>query len=213
MPCGIVATANPLAVKPLERDAATCGHSLAGCVQAAATKERTMALHLSLSEILANLEKRVESLRGEVELHARQEEHHREQRSRFEAELRKAMEHLASFRAAAATAEELDLPAPAPPPPPEEDLGPRPTLAKMVARVVAGRPEGERFGPRSVVEEVNERFRKQLRRPLEPPDASVVLRRLSAAGRIHQVREGRANHEALYVKGARPRPAKGEGDS
>lgn len=170
-----------------------------------------MALHLSLSEILANLEKRVESLRGEVELHARQEEHHREQRSRLEAELRKAMEHLASFRAAAATAEELDLPAPAPPPPPpEEDLGPRPTLAKMVARVVAGRPEGERFGPRSVAQEVNRRFRKELRRPLEPPDASVVLRRLSAAGRIHQVREGKANHEALYVKGARPRPVRRE---
>jgi hypothetical protein len=70
-----------------------------------------MALNLSLSEILANLEKRIESLRGEVELHARQEEHHREQRSRFEAELQKAMEHLGSFRAAAATAEELDLPA------------------------------------------------------------------------------------------------------
>ena len=173
-----------------------------------------MALNLSLSEILANLEKRIESLRGQVELHTRQEEHHRDQRSRFEAELRKAMGHLESFRAAAATAEELDLPAPAPPPPPpEEDLGPRPTLAKMVARVVAGRPEGERFGARSVAQEVNQRFRKELRRPLEPPDASVVLRRMSVAGRIHQVRAGKANHEALYVKGPRPRLAKGEGDS
>lgn len=166
------------------------------------------------AEILANLEKRIESLRGEAELHARQEEHHREQRSRLEAELRKAMEHLESFRLVAATAEELDLPAPAPPPPPpEEDLGPRPTLAKMVARVVAGRPEGDRFGARSVAQEVNRRFRKELPRPLEPPAASVILRRMSTAGRIHQVREGKPNHEALYVKGARPRLVEGEGES
>lgn len=211
-PYGIVATGNPLAVKPLERDAATCGHSPTVCVQAATTKERTMALNLSLSEILANLERRIESLRGQVEVHARQEEHHREQRSRLEAELQKVMGHFESFQAVAATAEELDLPAaaPAPPPPQEEDLGHYPTLARMVARVVDGRPEGERFGSRSVVEEVNERFRKLLRRAVEPPDVSVVLRRMSAARRIHQVRRGKPNHEALYVKGPRPRPARGE---
>lgn len=150
-----------------------------------------MALNLSLSEILASLERRIELLRGQVELHARQEEHHREQRALREAELQKTMGHFESFRAVAATAEDLDLPAAAPPPP--EDLGPYPTVARMVARVVDGRPEGERFGPRSVVEEVNERFRKLLRRPVEPPDVSVVLRRMSAARRIHQVRAGRGS--------------------
>jgi hypothetical protein len=171
-----------------------------------------MALNLSLSEILTQLEKRIESLREQVELHARQEEHHREQRARREAELQKAMGHLESFRAVAATAEELNLPAPAAPPKdPEEEFGPRPAMAKLIARVVEGRPDGERFGPKSVVEEVNERFRKLLRRPVEPPDVSVVLRRMSAARRIHQVRRGKANYEALYVKGPRPRPAKAEG--
>ena len=47
-----------------------------------------MPLNLTLPEILANLERRIESLRGQVELHARQEEHHREQRALREAELR-----------------------------------------------------------------------------------------------------------------------------
>ena len=169
-----------------------------------------MALNLSLSEILANLQRRIESLREQVDLHARQEEHHREQRARFEAELQKTTEHFESFQAVAATAAELDLPAAAPPPPPpEEDFGLNPTLPKMVARVVDGRPEGERFGPKSVVEEVNRRFRKWLRRPVDPPAVSVVLRRMYDAGRIHQVRAGKANHEALYVKESRPRPAKG----
>lgn len=168
-----------------------------------------MALNLSLSEILASLEKRIEFLRGQVELHARQEEHHRAQRALREAELQKTLGHFESFRAVAATAEDLDLPVAAPPPP-EEDLGPYPTVARMVSRVVDGRPEGERFGPRSVVEEVNERFGKLLRRRVEPPDVSVILRRMSAARRIHQVRAGKANHESLYVKGPRPRPARGE---
>ena len=118
-----------------------------------------MTLNHSLSEILVNLEGRIESLGEQVALHARQEEHHREQRALLEAELEKAKGHLESFRAVAATAADLHLPAAAPPPPPpEEDLGPYPTVAKMVARVVADRPEGERFGPKLVVAEVNRRF-------------------------------------------------------
>jgi hypothetical protein len=170
-----------------------------------------MSVNLTLSEILANLERRIELLRGQVEQHARQEEHHREQRALREAELQKAMAHLESFRAVAATAEELNLSSEkAAAPPQEEDLGPYPTVAKMVARVVAARPEGDRFGPRSVAEEVNQRFGKRLRREVEPPDVSVILRRMSKARRIQQVRAGKANYEALYVKGPRPRPAKAE---
>jgi hypothetical protein len=166
-----------------------------------------MALNLSLSEILVNLERRIESLREQTGLHARQEEHHREQRTLREAELEKAMTHLESIRAVATAAADLDLPAATPAaPPPAEDLGPYPTLARMVARVVADRPEGERFGPRLVVDEVNRRFRQALRRPVEPPAVSVILRRMSAARRIHQVRAGKANHEALYSK--EPPPAR-----
>ncbi|HVG07012.1 MAG TPA: hypothetical protein VNM67_04855 [Thermoanaerobaculia bacterium] len=164
-----------------------------------------MSVNLTLSEILRNLQRRIDSLREQVDLHARQEEHHREQRALLDAELQKAMRHLESLQEAAAVAADLDLPAAAPPPSPqEEDLGPNPTLPKMVARVVAGRPEGERFGPKIVAQEVNRRFRKGLRRPVDARAVSVVLRRMSAARRIHLVREGKANHEALYAKGAAP---------
>ena len=38
------------------------------------------------------------------------------------------------------------------------------------------------------------------------------LRRMSAARRIHQVRAGKANHEALYAKGPQPAAAKREDD-
>src|SRR5215213_2181103 len=166
-----------------------------------------MTLNLSLSEILVNLETRIESMGEQVALHARQEEHHREQRALLEAELEKAKEHLESFRAVAATAADLHLPAAAPaPPPPEEDLGPHPTVAQMVARVVADRPEGERFGPKLVVSEVNRRFGKLLGRPVEPSAVSVVLRRMCEARRIHQYRPGKANHEALYTR--MPPPAR-----
>jgi hypothetical protein len=160
-----------------------------------------MTLNLSLSEILANLEARITFLREQMELHARQEEHHREQRALVEAELQKVTGHFESFRAVAATAAELDLPVAKPAAPAqEENLGPEPTLARMVAQVVAGRAESESFGPRSVVKEVNQRFRKVLRRPVDAPAVSVVLRRMHGARRIHLVRAGKANQESLYAK-------------
>lgn len=169
----------------------------------AAKKRVDMTLNLSLSEILANLKQRIASLREQVESHARQEEHHREQRALLEAELQKAMKHLESFQALASAAEDLDLPVPAPPPPKEDDLGPNPPLPKMVRRIVADRPEGEKFGPRLVAQEVNRRFRKLMRRAVDAREISVVLRRMSDAGSIHLVREGKPNHEALYVRGKR----------
>jgi hypothetical protein len=57
-----------------------------------------------------------------------------------------------------------------------------------------------------VVNEINRRFPLALRRPVEPPAVSLILRRMSAARRIHQVRAGKANHEALYTK--EPPPAR-----
>ena len=172
-----------------------------------------MALNLSLSEILAKLQQQIASLREQVDLHARQEEHHRDQRALLEAELRKALAHLESFQAVAGTAAELDLPGMAPASPPlQEDLVSNPTLGRLVAWVVANRPEGERFGPKLVAHEIRRRFPKALRRPVDPPAVSIVLRRMSAARRIHQVREGKPNHEALYTKGPQPPAAKRDDD-
>ncbi len=87
-----------------------------------------MALNLSLSEILVNLERQIESLREQIGLHARQEEHHREQRTLREAELEHATTHLESFRSVAAVAADLtdvacglaSPTAPAPPPRPPQ---------------------------------------------------------------------------------------------
>jgi hypothetical protein len=93
-----------------------------------------------------------------------------------------------------------------------EDLGPSPTLGRLVAWVVANRPEGERFGPKLVAHEVNRHFPKSLRRLVDPAAASVVLRRMSTGRHIHQVRAGKANLEALYVKGPQPAASKRDDD-
>ena len=49
---------------------------------------------------------------------------------------------------------------------------------------------------------MNKHFGDRLRRPVDPGQISVVLRRLSRLGRIHQVRRGRPHWEALYVREA-----------
>ena len=64
---------------------------------------------------------------------------------------------------------------------------------------------------RLVTQEVNRRFRKMLRRAADIRAVSVILRRMSAVRRLRLVREGKANHEALYARGAAPAAArKGE---
>lgn len=167
-----------------------------------------MSLNQSLSEMLATLEQRIGSLREQVEEHVRQEEHHREQRVRLETEIQKAGSDLESLRKAAAVAADLNPAAAAPPAAPvDESLGPKPTLPRMVARVVADRPEGEPFGPRFVTQEVNRRFRKLLRRAADIRAVSTILRRMSTDRRIRLVRKGKANHEALYARGAAPAAA------
>jgi hypothetical protein len=104
-----------------------------------------------------------------VDLHARQEEHHRDQRALLEAELRK----------------------------------------RWVTSNPSSRWQARR---RSSTFEISRRFPKALRRPVDPPAVSVVLRRMSAARRIHQVREGKPNHEALYTRGPQPPAAKRDDD-
>lgn len=148
-PCDNVAADKTLAVEHFEKDAATCGLLWRAVFRLPRQRGWTMTLNLSLSEILAKLQQQIDSLREQVDLHARQEEHHRDQRALLEAELRKALGHLESFQAVAGTAAELDLPDMAPASPPlAEDLLSNPTLGRLVAWVVANRPEGERFGPR-----------------------------------------------------------------
>ena len=72
----------------------------------------------------------------------------------------------------------------------------------MIQLLLASKRPDERFGPVTLCEELNRQFADRLRRPIEPGQVSVALRRFSRLGRIHQVRRGRPHWEALYVKEA-----------
>jgi hypothetical protein len=61
------------------------------------------------------------------------------------------------------------------------------------------RPE-EVFGPSQIAQEVNRLYGSKLRTLVDGRAASVTLRRLAAAGRLHVLREGTAHREALYSK-------------
>jgi hypothetical protein len=77
----------------------------------------------------------------------------------------------------------------------------------MVWLILDGKRPDERFGANGLSREVNQHFGGRLRRAVDAPQMSVVLRRLHHRGRIHQVRPGRPHQEALYV---REKPAGGD---
>lgn len=163
-----------------------------------------MSKTLSVSDMLANLEARIAHHRERRETHARQEAHHREQCAFHDAELAKILERYDAFKAAAEAASDY-----AHPPEPEdlreaEDLprfGNRPRVSSLITRVVETQPEGEAFGARAIAAEVNRLYGDKLDKPVQPVDASTVLRRLSRARKIRKVRHGKAAHEGLYVRG------------
>jgi len=167
-----------------------------------------VATSRSVDEILKSLEEQVE-LHGEREtFHAAQEELHREQRSVHAAALEEARRKLEAFRVAVADALELAEKSTVPPKRrtpkdlKDEDLGPasRPKVGRMVWLLLEEKGPSERFGPVGLSREVNDRFRDRLRRPVDPTQMSVVLRRLHRRGRIHLARSGRPYQEALYVR-------------
>lgn len=65
--------------------------------------------------------------------------------------------------------------------------------------VVRVRPH-EVFGPSSLADEIVERWGAKLKQDVDPRSVSATFRRWAAEGEIHQVRDGRAYHEALYTK-------------
>ncbi|HWM94665.1 MAG TPA: hypothetical protein VN493_28185 [Thermoanaerobaculia bacterium] len=165
-----------------------------------------MATSRSVDEVLARLREQV-SFHGEQEtFHAAQEIMHREERSAHAAALEEARRRLEAFQAAAVEA--LDLTERNVPPkrqiqdPKDEDLGTvsRPKLVRMVWLILDAKRPDERFGANGLSREVNQHFRDRLRRAVDVPQMSVVLRRLHRRGRIHQVRPGRPHQEALYVR-------------
>ncbi len=172
-----------------------------------------MASNLSIAQMLTELEGQIKHPREQEEHHAQQEVFHREKRGFHAAELATTQERFAAFQAVAVAAGELaerHKVASAPSPPPSEEeipAGKRRPVGRLVARVVESRQPEETFNPSDIAREVNRRYGAKLRQPLDGRAASVTLRRLAAAGRLHVAREGTAHREALY---SRSRPARRE---
>ncbi|HWN44034.1 MAG TPA: hypothetical protein VNW71_17555 [Thermoanaerobaculia bacterium] len=166
-----------------------------------------MSLNLSLAQMLTQLETKVAHHSERKGFHAEQEVFHRDNSAHHAAELETALARLEALRAAAEAAGELlerDKSAAPPPAEPDEslDVGRKRSLSRMVARVVESMPPDETFGARSVTRAVQERWGAKLRRRPDPRSVAATLRRWALAGRIHQVREGRAHYESLYRKTA-----------
>lgn len=167
-----------------------------------------MSTGLSVAEVLANLEKRLAFHREQETLHRQQEAAHREQAALHAGESEVVAKHLEAFRTFALPAAEIAAPPPAPPEPPREEPnlvgGSKLLISRAIASVALSWAEGEPFGGAQIAAEVNRRFSAKLRRPIDGRLAAVTLRRLSAAGKILQLREGKAHHGALYSRGVRP---------
>jgi hypothetical protein len=157
----------------------------------------------SFEEVLARLEKRAVFHREQGALHAEQETHHREQRTFHEAELEKVMASLASFQTAVAEAVDLARPVEAEAAPVVEEKLPPPgrlMVSRLLRLTVETSNLPEPFSPTAVAAEANRRFAQHLKKPIGSRTTSDVLRRMAGEGELRVAREGKACHEALYVR-------------
>lgn len=168
-----------------------------------------MTTTLSMEAIVARLEEQIAHHREREAFHAEQGAYHGEQQALHAAELATLTSTLEAFKTSTAKAAELaarDLttPAPAPAEPlraaTSMDIGRKPSLTRMVQRIIETRPPDEAFGTNYLTAEINHRYGDRLRRPVKPKLVSIVLRRLAATGRLKEVRKGRPHHEALYSR-------------
>ena len=167
-----------------------------------------MSSELSVAQILANLEAQMALHQEREAYHAEQEVYHREQRAVHAAEHETVAKHYEAFKATAGKAAEIAARVaaaaskpeppkqPEPPPPPSGPILP----SQLVARLIAQLPAGETFGASRVAAEVNRRYKRELRKPMDSRQASTSLRRLLAEGQVRLVQKGTAHHEALYSR-------------
>lgn len=161
-----------------------------------------------MEAIVADLEKQIAHHREREAFHAEQSVHHGERQAQHAAELATLTATLDAFRTSAAKAAELAARGIVTPAPSSQetlanqamDIGLKPSMTRMVQRVIESRPPDEAFGVSSVTAEIKRRYGQRLRRPVQPKLVSIVLRRLAADGRLRTVREGRPHHEALYSR-------------
>jgi hypothetical protein len=170
-----------------------------------------MDTNLSVAQILSDMEAQIAHHESQEAFHAQQEVFHREHRTLHAEGLSKLRERYEAFKAGVSAIGESfqDRPQPAPPPPPQAepdpDKGRRPSISKLVLRLVSSKSGEEVLTPKSVAKELNERFATKLQRRVTGRDISVYLRRLHAEGRLHLVRKGSAAHEAVYTRASQSR--------
>lgn len=160
-----------------------------------------MSMDLSLSQMIAKLEGKVALHQEGQRFHSEQEALHREKAAQHAVELEAAQAHLAALRAAAESAGEI-LGRDASPSAQEDalDVSQKRSLSRMVAQVVESKSPDETFGAHAVTQEVEKRWGGKLRSAPDSRNVAALLRRWAQSGRLHQVREGRAHHEALFRK-------------
>jgi len=158
---------------------------------------------LSVAQVLASLEEQMRFHREREAEHAAQEAFHREKRAHHAAEYETVARHYESFKTSASAAAEIAARSGVPAPPPATPAAPlKPQLpSRLVARAVAEMPAGESFVPSRIAAEVNRRYSRELRKPIDSRLASTALRRLMAQGEIRLVRKGTPHHEAVYARG------------
>jgi hypothetical protein len=162
-----------------------------------------MSSQLSVAQVLANLEEQMRFHREREEEHAAQEAFHRDQRAVHAAEHETVARHYEAFKASAAGAAEIAARSgvPAPPPPEEPQRPLKPVLpSRLVARAVAEMPADATFAPSRIAAEVNRRYSRELRKPIDSRLASTALRRLLAQGKVRVVAKGTAHREAVYSR-------------
>jgi len=158
-----------------------------------------MSRQLSIERVLAELKDRIESHRSQAAFHEAQEAFHQKEKVRHTADLQTVTERFEAFQAAADAVGELVAR------PREEKAvddsipaGKGAVLSKLVARVVAGKGPIEAFGATEITREIQERYGARLKRKIDVRSIAAKLRRMARIRQIHQLREGRAFHEALY---------------
>jgi hypothetical protein len=166
-----------------------------------------MGRELSVTQILANLEKQLSFHREQEALHREKEAFHRDQRAHHAAEFERLSQQFEAFKTAVDTVEPAirvaeavtAAPPPPPPPPDDRDLGRKPKPSQAVDRVLRSWPDGEPFGASAVTAAVNRRFAGKVP-PVDVRTISSFLRRRRENGLLEEVREGLPFHEALYRK-------------
>lgn len=159
-----------------------------------------MTSDLSVAQILRDLETKIAEHRTQRDHHAEQEVLHRERKDHHEAELERLSQRFEGFKEMAAAVLEVVTPGLTPQPAVDmADLGRAPALSAMVTAVVGSVTSGA-FGATWVTAEIERRYGKRLKGKIESASVAAKLRRMQAAGQLHQVRGGRPYHEALYSK-------------